>query len=172
MKGHPTLDKARVATLCGPMCITCRSPLASHHVCSGGQLISCSPGCCFFNSCVRPPAGALLALFQACGLVMRRDVQTGLFLMPYIIHNVLQAGSDVARTEVKQEIHAVLTGGRATKEGELCVQAIFSLLDVLKKFVSDLKEQAAQAEASGRALALCRTILHDSWPRTTCTPVV
>ena len=125
--------------------------------------MSCSSGCLYCQR-VRPPAGALLALFQACGLVMRRDVQTGLFLMPYIIHNVLQAGSNAARTEVKQEIHAVLTGGRATKEGELCVQAIFSLLDVLKKFVSSLKAQAAQAEASGRALALHLTDPHDSWP--------
>ena len=127
-----------------------------------GSLCHAHPVAVFQKTTKRSPAGALLALFQACGLVMRRDVQTGLFLMPYIIHNVLQAGSDAARTEVKQEIHAVLTGGRATKEGELCVQAIFSLLDVLKKFVSDLKEQAAQAEASGGPRDLHLTILHDS----------
>ena len=47
---------------------------------------------------------------------------------------------------MKQEIEAVLRDGHSNKEGELCVQAIFSLLDVLKKFVADLKEQAARDE--------------------------
>ena len=48
--------------------------------------------------------------------------------------------------QVKQEIEAVLRGGHSNKEGELCVQAIFSLLDVLKKFVADLKDHAARDE--------------------------
>ena len=47
---------------------------------------------------------------------------------------------------MKQEIEAVLRDGHSNKEGELCVQAIFSLLDVLKKFVADLKDQAARDE--------------------------
>lgn len=42
----------------------------------------------------------MLNLFQDCILVMRRDVQTCLFLMPYVIHNVLSAGQDAARQQV------------------------------------------------------------------------
>ena len=34
---------------------------------------------------------------------------------------------------------AVLRGAAANKEGELCVQAIFLLLDVLKKWAQDAK---------------------------------
>ena len=45
-------------------------------------------------------AGELLKLFQDCKLVMRWDVQTCLFLMPYIIHTTLDAGQDAARDEV------------------------------------------------------------------------
>ena len=38
---------------------------------------------------------------------------------------------------------AVLRGAAANKEGELCVQAIFLLLDVLKKWAEDAKGTAA-----------------------------
>lgn len=44
---------------------------------------------------------------------------------------------------VKKEIEAVLQRGQANKEGELCVQAIFVLLDVLKKWA-----EAAQRSSS------------------------
>jgi hypothetical protein len=47
--------------------------------------------------------------------------------------------------QVKHELEAVLKEGHINKEGELCVQAIFSLLDVLKKFVADLKQKAEEA---------------------------
>ncbi|KAL3137629.1 hypothetical protein ABBQ38_004906 [Trebouxia sp. C0009 RCD-2024] len=51
---------------------------------------------------------------------------------------------------VKEEIVAVLRGAAANKEGELCVQAIFLLLDVLKKWAEDAKGTAAFS-ASGVA---------------------
>lgn len=41
-------------------------------------------------------AGELLKLFQDCKLVMRWDVQTCLFLMPYIIHNTLNGRHEAA----------------------------------------------------------------------------
>ena len=44
---------------------------------------------------------------------------------------------------MKEEIVAVLRGAAANKEGELCVQAIFLLLDVLKKWAEDAKGTAA-----------------------------
>ena len=48
--------------------------------------------------------------------------------------------------QVRMEIEAVLREGHANKEGEMCVQAIFTLLDVLKKFVTDLKDHVARDE--------------------------
>ena len=54
--------------------------------------------------------------------------------------------NDSILVQVKTEIEAVLRDGHKNKEGEMCVQAIFSLLDVLKKFVADLKDQAARDE--------------------------
>lgn len=52
---------------------------------------------------------------------------------------------------MKEEIVAVLRGAAANKEGELCVQAIFLLLDVLKKWAEDAKGTAAFS-ASGMIL--------------------
>lgn len=43
---------------------------------------------------------------------------------------------------------AVLKGAGSNKEGELCVQAIFLLLDVLKKWAEDTKGTTAWS-ASG-----------------------
>ncbi len=51
---------------------------------------------------------------------------------------------------VKDEIVAVLRGAGSNKEGELCVQAIFLLLDVLKKWAEDTKGTAPWS-ASGQA---------------------
>ena len=93
-------------------------------------------------------SGANLPLFHACGLVIRHDVQICMFLMPYIIENALAGGGAQARKEIKQEIEAVLRGGNTNKEGELCVQAIFSLLDMLKKWVGEVKAQTE--ESSGK----------------------
>ena len=44
---------------------------------------------------------------------------------------------------IKTEVEAVLQRGQANKEGELCVQAIFVLLDVLKKW-----SEGAQSSSS------------------------
>jgi len=50
---------------------------------------------------------------------------------------------------VKDEIVAVLKGAGAHKEGELCVQAIFLLLDVLKKWAEEMKGTAAWSASGG-----------------------
>ncbi len=70
-----------------------------------------------------------MPLYRACNLLFRRDLQLSLFLLPYIVQDVIAFGSDVGRSLVKQEILAVLQDGHRTREGELCVQAVFTLLD-------------------------------------------
>ena len=61
----------------------------------------------------------------------------------------------------------MLREGHTNKEGEMCVQAIFSLLDVLKKFVADLKDQAARDEGAllSSAKISCLHLLRAKKPR-------
>lgn len=47
----------------------------------------------------------------------------------------------------------MLRGAGANKEGELCVQAIFLLLDVLKKWAEDAKGTAAFSSSGVPAAA-------------------
>jgi len=44
----------------------------------------------------------------------------------------------------------VLEGGSASREGALCVQAVFRLLDVLAKWVSGARDAAAAAAGGAR----------------------
>jgi serine/threonine-protein kinase ATR len=83
--------------------------------------------------------------------VFRFDIPTSLFLMPYLVHNVLAHGTDAARAGVQQEIQAVLAGASSSREGTLCCQACFSLLDTLQKWHGDAK--AAQRELGSAAAA-------------------
>ena len=43
-------------------------------------------------------AGELLPMFKACMPVMRSDMQSARFLMPYLLHNVISTGSPDSRT--------------------------------------------------------------------------
>jgi len=90
-------------------------------------------------------AGDLVLMFKACNLVFKHDVATVRFLLPYIVHNALAHGSDAARESVRAEIEAVLRSGHASREGELCVQEVFSLLDALNKAVAEARAAAAPA---------------------------
>ena len=55
------------------------------------------------------------------------------------------------------ELAAVLEGGSASREGALCVQAVFRLLDVLAKWVAGARDAAAAAAGGARppARPLC-----------------
>jgi hypothetical protein len=86
--------------------------------------------------------GSQAALFQACQVVCRSDIQVSLFLMPYVVHNVVAGGSPEARAGVCAEVEAVLRGGASSREGELCVQAVFTLLDVLKAWLEEQRNAA------------------------------
>lgn len=92
--------------------------------------------------------GELVPMFKACNLVCKHDVATTRFLLPYIVHNALAHGSDAARDSVRAEMEAVLRTGHASREGELCVQEVFSLLDALKKAVAEARTTAT-VTASG-----------------------
>jgi hypothetical protein len=54
-------------------------------------------------------------------------------MLPYIVADVLAFGSESGRSQLQQEIMSVLREGHKTREGELCVQAIFELLDMMRR---------------------------------------
>lgn len=58
------------------------------------------------------------------------------------------------------QMEAVLREGHASREGELCVQEVFSLLDVLHKWVAEGRCVASSAgsAASGGAQTLVRNV--------------
>ncbi len=51
-------------------------------------------------------AGERLKLFRATITVFRYDVPACLFLLPYLVHNVVAHGSDAARAGVQQVTNA------------------------------------------------------------------
>lgn len=69
---------------------------------------------------------------------------------------------------MKEEIVAVLRGAGANKEGELCVQAIFLLLDVLKKWAEDAKGTAAFSSSGTTAQPVAK-IHYGSGPIACCS---
>lgn len=55
---------------------------------------------------------------------------------------------------VRQEIEAVLRQGHTNKQGELCIQAVFTLLDLLKQWVESNK--APSGSLTGKLPAYAR----------------
>lgn len=98
-------------------------------------------------------------------MVVRGDIQTCLFLLPYVVHNAVVHGADAARMDIMAEVTAVLQEGHASREGELCVQAIFTLLDVLKAWLEQRKQATPSTGSSGKLDAACaRTFQDHPWP--------
>ena len=83
--------------------------------------------------------------------------------------------SDMPCTGVKKEIEAVLQRGQANKEGELCVQAIFVLLDVLKQWAEAAQSKASwlvtgqSAAPDGTGITLVRSPLDRDPSRHSCS---
>ena len=49
-------------------------------------------------------AGPRTKLFKACNGALRFDIQLALFLLPYLVQNVVAYGSDEARSDVQTEV--------------------------------------------------------------------
>lgn len=182
--------------------------------------------------CACPYAGERLKLFRAAITVFRFDVPSCLFLLPYLVHNVVALGGPEACRGIQQvststparagagaaeralyalpaatlrvcsslaeacpgtvpatlpgriqlnrlrafsckkvgivrlakanphqlrpphllslqELEAVLRGGASSREGGLCLQAVFSLLDVLHKWGEEAKLASTQQSGEG-----------------------
>ncbi|KAG6530237.1 serine/threonine-protein kinase ATR-like [Zingiber officinale] len=94
------------------------------------------------------------SIFNACLGIVQHDMQTAAFLLPYLVLNVVCHGTLEARHSITEEILSVLNAAAlghsvatlheiAGEQSELCVQAVFTLLDNLGQWVDDLKQEPA-----------------------------
>ena len=93
-------------------------------------------------------------LFEACGGMLKYDLSTMLFLLPYLILVVVTCGKSSAVESIKSELNAAVSQGidpqaaehRSDKEGgdtsffTLSMQTIFSLLDQFSNWLQLTKQ--------------------------------
>lgn len=66
----------------------------------------------WFRRLLSQASGRRAEIFTACGGVIRYDMGTALYLLPYLVLNVVCDGSEEARAGVTQEILTVLATGK------------------------------------------------------------
>ncbi|XP_024312541.1 serine/threonine-protein kinase ATR [Brachypodium distachyon] len=103
--------------------------------------------------------GSRCGIFSACRGIIRYDMPTALYLLPYLVLNVVCYGTPEARQSITEEILSVLNAaasesseaivhGITQGQSEVCIQAIFTLLDNLGQWVDDLKQEIALSQPS------------------------
>uniref|UniRef100_A0ACD5ZFU0 Uncharacterized protein n=1 Tax=Avena sativa TaxID=4498 RepID=A0ACD5ZFU0_AVESA len=103
--------------------------------------------------------GSRYGIFSACRGIVRHDMPTALYLLPYLVLNAVCYGTPEARQSITDEILSVLNAAASEGSGaivhgitggqsEVCVQAIFTLLDNLGQWVDDLKQEIALSQSS------------------------
>lgn len=101
--------------------------------------------------------GSRASIFNACRGIVRHDMQTAIYLLPYLVLNAVCHGTEEARLGIAQEILSVLDAAASDHSGasvhgisgqsEVCIQAIFTLLDNLGQWVDDVKQELALSES-------------------------
>uniref|UniRef100_A0A1D1YBN2 Serine/threonine-protein kinase ATR n=1 Tax=Anthurium amnicola TaxID=1678845 RepID=A0A1D1YBN2_9ARAE len=102
--------------------------------------------------------GSRSSIFSACRGIVRHDMQTAIYLLPYLVLNVVCHGAVEARHSITEEILSVLSVaasensgdaayGSAMGQSELCIQVVFTLLDNLGQWLDDLKQQVALSQS-------------------------
>ncbi|KAL5856184.1 hypothetical protein ACOSQ3_006018 [Xanthoceras sorbifolium] len=102
--------------------------------------------------------GSRASIFNACRGIVRHDMQTAVYLLPYLVLNAVCHGTEEARGGIAQEILSVLNAAAAENSGpavhgvsggqsEVCIQAIFTLLDNLGQWVDDVEQELALSQA-------------------------
>lgn len=102
--------------------------------------------------------GSRASIFNSCRGIVRHDMQTALYLLPYLVLNAVCHGTEEARQGITQEILSVLDAAASEKSGaavhgisgqsEVCIQAIFTLLDNLEQWVDDVEQELALSQSS------------------------
>ncbi|CAM8899357.1 unnamed protein product [Rhodiola kirilowii] len=98
--------------------------------------------------------GSRSQIFNSCRAIVRHDMQTATYLLPYLVLNAVCYGTENARQGIADEILTVLNAVAAEKAGtastggsggqsEVCIQAVFTLLDNLGQWVDDVEKEIA-----------------------------
>ncbi|KAL6522518.1 hypothetical protein OROMI_031476 [Orobanche minor] len=96
--------------------------------------------------------GSRSVIFYACLGIARQDMHVAMYLLPYLVLNAVCDGTEDARSGITEEILSVLNvaasdssttavHGNNSGQSEVCIQAVFTLLDNLGQWVDDVKQQ-------------------------------
>ncbi|KAL8172264.1 hypothetical protein V2J09_024068 [Rumex salicifolius] len=99
-------------------------------------------------------SGSRACILNACRGIVRHDMQTATYLLPYLVLDALCHGTEEGRQGITEEILSVLKAAASEKSGttisgiaggqnEVCMQAIFTLLDNLGQWVDDVQQEVA-----------------------------
>ncbi|KAJ0077574.1 hypothetical protein Patl1_35888 [Pistacia atlantica] len=97
-------------------------------------------------------------IFNACRGIVCHDMQTAIYLLPYLVLNAVCHGTEETREGITQEILSVLDAaasensgaavhGISGGQGEVCIQAIFTLLDNLGQWVDDVEQELTLSQS-------------------------
>ncbi|CAO2815672.1 unnamed protein product [Amaranthus hypochondriacus] len=106
--------------------------------------------------------GSRARIFKACRRIVRDDMQTAIYLLPYLVLHVVCHGSESARYSVTEEILSVLNAAASENsgaavhaigggQGEVCIQAVFTLLDNIGQWVDDVDQEIALSQSPSSA---------------------
>ena len=102
--------------------------------------------------------GSRASIFNACRGIVRHDMQTAIYLLPYLVLEAVCHGTEEARHGITEEILAVLDAAASENSGatvhgvsggqsEVCIQAVFTLLDNLGQWVDDVEQELALSQS-------------------------
>ncbi|CAK7329438.1 unnamed protein product [Dovyalis caffra] len=98
--------------------------------------------------------GSRASIFNACRAIVRHDMQIAIYLLPYLVLNAVCHGTEEARHSIAEEILCVLDAAASDNSGaavggqsEVCIQAVFTLLDNLGQWVDDFEQELALSQS-------------------------
>ncbi|KAI0514246.1 hypothetical protein KFK09_010281 [Dendrobium nobile] len=103
--------------------------------------------------------GSRFSIFSSCRGIVRHDMQTATYLLPYLVLDAVCHSTVEGRHSITEEILSVLNAAASGTSGatfngiiegqnEVCIQAVFTLLDNLGQWVDDLKQEIALSLSS------------------------
>ncbi|KAD2392970.1 hypothetical protein E3N88_39947 [Mikania micrantha] len=97
--------------------------------------------------------GSRASIFNACRGIIRHDMQTATYLLPYLVLNTVLHGTEEARHGITEEILSVLNAAASENsfgQSDVCIQAVFTLLDNLGQWVDDIEQELALSQSNSK----------------------
>ncbi|KAI3815576.1 hypothetical protein L1987_15248 [Smallanthus sonchifolius] len=97
--------------------------------------------------------GSRASIFNACRGIVRHDMQTATYLLPYLVLDTVLHGIEEARHGITEEILSVLNAAaseNSSGQSEVCIQAVFTLLDNLGQWVDDIEQELALSQSNSK----------------------